>query len=236
MNWLTQLLGKPRAPVPGPERRILAALPVPPVPTEALLHQCRFVVVDVESTGLNVQKDILISIGAVAITNEQVLMADQFEAVLAQTHADTRDTVLLHGLGSEAIAGGEIPAEVLLRFHQWAGPATFLAFHAGFDRAMIERATREHFGMVPAREWLDIAHCLPALFPKLRDGRRSLDDWANCFGLENHARHEAAADALVTAELALIVLRAARREGMVTVADLQKKVRLYQQLEQMKSQ
>ncbi|MGB4343048.1 MAG: hypothetical protein WBJ03_05485, partial [Moraxellaceae bacterium] len=76
----------------------------------------------------------------------------------------------------------------------------------------------------------------PALFPKERDGLRGLDDWANFFGLHNHARHEAAADAFVTAELTLILLRAARRDGLQTVADLQKKIRLYQQLEQMKSQ
>lgn len=233
MNWLTRMFGK--APAPIPERRLLAALPSPPAAEEAQLETSRFVVVDVESTGLNVQKDLLISIGAVAIQNEQMRLADQFEAVLAQMQADTRDTVLLHGLGSEAIAGGEDPANVLLRFYQWSGPAVFLAFHAGFDRHMVERATRERFGMVPVREWLDIAHCLPALFPQYREGRRSLDDWAECFGLANHARHEAAADAFVTAELALIALRAARRDGLVTVADLQKKVRLYQQLQQMKS-
>lgn len=233
MNWLTRLLRRPAD--AGPGRRVLAALPHAPVPAEARLQDCRFVVVDVESTGLNVQKDLLISIGAVAIEKEQVRLADQFEAILAQPRADTRDTVLLHGLGGEAIAGGEDPATVLLRFYQWSGPAIFLAFHAGFDRSMVERTTREQFGLVPVREWLDIAHCLPTLFPALREGRHSLDDWAECFGLANHARHEAAADAFVTAELALVTLRAARHNGLVTVADLQKKVKLYQQLQQMKS-
>ncbi len=233
MNWLTRMFGNTTA--HGPERRILATLQAPPLASETRLQSCRFAVVDVESTGLNVQKDLLISIGAVAIHNEQIRLADQFEAVLAQAQADTRNTVLLHGLGSEAIAGGEDPAGVLLRFYQWSGPAVFLAFHAGFDRSMVERATREQFGLVPVREWLDIAHCLPALFPQHREGRRSLDDWAECFGLANHARHEAAADAFVTAELALIMLRAASRDGLVTVADLQKKVKLYQQLQHMKS-
>lgn len=233
MNWLTRLLQ--RRPDPGPGRRVLATLPAAPVPAEARLQDCRFIVVDVESTGLNVQKDLLLSIGAVAVEQGQIRMADQFEAVLAQPRADTRDTVLLHGLGSSTIAAGDEPADVLRRFYQWSGACVFLAFHAGFDRTMVERTTRDHFGMVPARDWLDIAHCLPALFPQQREGRRSLDDWALCFGLQNHARHEAAADALVTAELALIVLRAASRDGLVTVADLQKKVRLYQQLQQMKS-
>lgn len=233
MNWLTRMFGSTTS--HGPERRILAALTAPLPSAEARLDACRFAVVDVESTGLDVQKDLLISIGAVAIEKEQIRLADQFEAVLAQAQADTRNTVLLHGLGSEAIAGGEDPATVLLRFYQWSGPAVFLAFHAGFDRHMVERATREQFGMVPAREWLDVAHGLPALFPRYGEGRRSLDDWAECFGLANHARHEAAADAFVTAELALIMLRAARRDGLHTVADLQKKVKLYQQLQQMKS-
>lgn len=233
MNWLTRLLGK--SSLPAGDRRALAMIPAPAEPVQLTLHDCRFVVVDVESTGLNMQKDLLLSIGAVAIQNEQIRLADQFEAVLTHANADTRDTVLLHGLGSEAIATGDIPAEVLLRFYQWSGPAVFFAFHSVFDQSMVERATREHFGMVPPRLWLDLAVCLPAFFPKVRDGLRSLDDWAGYFRLDNHARHEAAADAFVTAELALILLRAARRDGLTTVADLQKKIRLYQQLEQMKS-
>lgn len=233
MNWLSRFFHKP--PESTPERRVLATLLAAPAPAIAHLESCRFVVVDVESTGLDTRKDLLLSIGAVAVIQGQIRLADQFEAVLAQPQADTRDTVLLHGLGREAIASGDIPAEVLLQFYQWSGPCVFMAFHAGFDRTMIERATREQFGIIPAREWLDLAHCLPALFPQHHDDRRSLDQWSSCFGLENHARHDAAADAMVTAELALIMLRAARQGGLKTVADLQKKVRLYQQLQQMKS-
>lgn len=231
MNWLIRKLFPPR--VAPALRRELALLPGLPPPGQLLLATQRFVVVDVESTGLNVNKDTLLSIGAVAINACRLGNGDGFEAVLAQPAADTRATVLLHGLGRAAVAAGHAPAAVLADFYRWAGPCVFLAFHAPFDRAMTERAVRLAGAVAPVRPWLDLAQALPALLPELRTGRRSLDDWAGAFGLHNTARHSAAADAYVTAELALVVLAAARRSGLVTVADLQQKIRRYQQLQEL---
>ena len=49
---------------------------------------------------------------------------------------------------------------------------------------------------------------------------RSLDDWLQLFGIQNHDRHDALADALATAQLLLVVLAAAGRQGLATWADL----------------
>ena len=43
---------------------------------------------------------------------------------------------------------------------------------------------------------------------------RLLDDWMSFFGLANLQRHNAYADALATAELALILFSRARRQGL----------------------
>ena len=58
------------------------------------------------------------------------------------------------------------------------------------------------------RPWLDLAPLAGALVPEAyRYGGRSLDDWLAAFGIECAIRHNAAADALATAEL-LLRLRA----------------------------
>lgn len=232
MSWLTRLLGKSHA-GDASLQQALAELPPCPPPAQLALADTRFVVVDTESTGLDVQKDKLLSIGAVAIEGGRLRVGDQFEAVLAHADADTRPTVLLHGIGADAVRAGQAPAEALLAFYRWSGPCVFIAFHAGFDRALTERSLRDVGGSVPQRSWLDLAVALPALYPARRDKRRSLDDWTSAFGLYNPGRHQAAADAFVTAELALAMLAVARRNGLHSVADLQRVMQDYQRLQQL---
>jgi DNA polymerase-3 subunit epsilon len=48
-----------------------------------------------------------------------------------------------------------------------------------------------------------------------------LDSLTHYFGLENEARHRAAGDALVTAEVLARLLRLAREEGVRTLQDLE---------------
>lgn len=232
MDWLTRLLGRNRT---GDTdlQQAFAELPSCPPPAQLALADARFVVMDTESTGLDVQKDKLLSIGAVAIEGGRLRVGDQFDAVLAHANADTRATVLLHGIGADAVRGGQAPAEALLAFYRWSGPCVFIAFHAGFDRALTERSLRDAGGNAPPRQWLDLAVALPALYPERRERRRSLDDWTTEFGLHNPGRHQAAADAFVTAELALAMLAAARRNGLHSVADLQRVMHDYQRLQQL---
>ena len=47
-----------------------------------------------------------------------------------------------------------------------------------------------------------------------------LDDWVKFFNLQVLQRHNANADALVTAELMLILLKRAKQQGIHTLADL----------------
>jgi DNA polymerase-3 subunit epsilon len=74
-----------------------------------------------------------------------------------------------------------------------------LAFHAPFDRTMIERACRLEGLPVPPNPWLDLEPLAGALMPQVR--ARSLDEWMAELGIVCAARHEAAADTMATAEL-----------------------------------
>ena len=62
--------------------------------------------------------------------------------------------------------------------------------------------------------WLDLAALAAALVPDAsRYGDRSLDDWLAAFGIECTIRHNAAADALATAELLLRLRAIAAKQG-----------------------
>lgn len=66
-------------------------------------------------------------------------------------------------------------------------------------------------------------------------GRGGLDDWLAHFRLNNSQRHHAAADALATAEIALILLSRARGQGIHTLQDLHTRLADWRRLQRSRS-
>src|SRR5690606_29319396 len=119
-----------------------------------------------------------------------------------------------------AIAAGEDPAEALLAFMAFVGDSPLLAFHAGFDQRMLARALKHTLGYRLQHLFLDVAHLAPLLCPEGERAHAGLDHWIAHFGLQVQQRHHASADALVTAEIALILFNHARRQGLTSPRQL----------------
>ena len=168
----------------------------------------RWVVLDVESGGLDAARDRLIAIAAVALVVDwprrrlAARPCDSFEAVLRQpeTPAD-KGNILLHGIGVGAQRRGTEPAHALGAFREFAAGAPLLAFHAAFDEVLLSRYARAYLGVELEGTWIDIEHLCAATHPKA--AARSLDEWLAHFGIECAQRHMAAADVLAEAELML---------------------------------
>lgn len=205
MNWLHRFLGKPPDLTPQQARRLAAwqALPVPR--QDQPIGASRYVVVDVESSGLNTARDRLIAIGAVAVTNGRIRLGDSLEIVLQQAQASAKDNILIHGIGGTAQREGVPPADALLSFLEYLGKDALIAFHVAFDQAMINRAMKTWLGLAFQHAWADLAYVAPALHPRIARRYRTLDDWMGRFQIGNYARHNALADALSTAELFLVL-------------------------------
>ncbi|WP_416208565.1 hypothetical protein [Acidovorax sp.] len=97
---------------------------------------------DVETSGLDMRRDRLLAIAAIALRVDWqrrtlgVALGDSFEVVLQQDEASSKDNILLHGIGAQMQRNGHGPPpwrcsafEELCRQQ----PA-LLAFHAAFDR------------------------------------------------------------------------------------------------------
>jgi DNA polymerase-3 subunit epsilon len=177
----------------------------------------RWVVVDVESSGLDVRRDHLLAIAGVALQlapgrRPRIDLTDSFEALLRPpegTDPAGASNILIHGLGLGQQRSGVDPGQALAAFDAWAGAAPRLGFHVDFDRAMIERAHPARTG--PPARWLDLEPL--AAIALRRSGPLALDDALRHHGIVCAERHEAAADALATAELLLAIWPALEREG-----------------------
>lgn len=208
----------------GPELRErdavrLAALS-PPVITDQPLSQQRFVVVDLETSGLNTLKDKILSIGAVSIENSAIALGNQFSCTLRRKGHTVTESVLIHQIPPSEVAAGVRPEKALLSFMEYVGSSPLLAFHAPFDQRMLARELDDAFAYNLRHPFYDVAEIAQLLCPEHAMRNPGLDDWVRFFGLQVLQRHNASADALVTAELMLILLKRAERQGIENLAAL----------------
>ncbi len=201
-NWLKQVFGRRSAD-----------------PDEA-----RWVVVDVETSGLDPTADGLISIGGVAMhANGHVMPGDSLEIIYRQRAASSRQNILVHGIGVDAQLGGADPEQATRAFLDFIGTCPILAFHAPFDRGFLARAVKIFVNQPFDNPWLDLAELAPALEPKTN--LKALDEWLAHHLIQVSTRHSAAADAFATALLAAKLLPVARRQGACDFGALQKLAR-----------
>lgn len=174
----------------------------------AAVDEARWVVLDVETSGLNPQRDQLLAIAAIAVRVDwlarrlSITPGDSFEVVLRQSEvACARDNILLHGIGLQRQREGEPMPDGLRAFAHFAGNSPLLAFHAPFDRAMINRFVQAQLGTVLPNRWVDIEQLCAVTHEKVR--ARALDEWLAHFNIVCAHRHQAAADTLAECELLL---------------------------------
>ncbi|MBB3243068.1 DNA polymerase-3 subunit epsilon [Pseudomonas sp. Tn43] len=219
-SWL-----RPVSPIlPGELQQRLERLPAVTELCDCSLREQRWVVLDLETTGLNLNKDRLLSIGAVVIEDGAIDFSQQFERTLQCTELKLGPSVLIHGLGPSAIAAGSDPAQALLEFMEFVGDSPVLAFHAPFDQHMLGRALKEHLGYKLQHPFLDVADIAPLLCPQAHIREAGLDEWIDWFKLEVFERHNASADALATAELVLILFSRARQQQIHSPLNLQQRL------------
>lgn len=211
--------------------------------TRAVSAPTRWVVLDVEATGLDAHRDRLLAVAAVAVRvpgpgsggqgRAEIVLGDAFECVLREDPAaqpplgdQARANILLHGIGLGERRHGVDPLQAMQALQGWLAGAPVLGFHVAFDETLLQRQRRV-LGLPPLRQpFVDLEHVAQALTPQA--GGRSLDDWMARLGVQCAERHRAAADALATAEVLLHLWPALRREQRgraVGLADLQRLAR-----------
>ena len=216
LGWLA---GSKAADLPEEQQARRDALPAPRAPDDRPLHEQRLVVLDLETTGLNTNRDHVPSIGAWVIEDGCIDLGTHYESTLQGDHK-VSESILIHGLAPSAIAAGLEPSQALLDFMDFLGDSPVIGYHAPFDQRMLARALKSILGYELRHRFFDLAEVAPMLCPQARIYKGGLDAWVDYFGLEVLARHSASADALVTAELALILLRKARQQDINSLAAL----------------
>lgn len=199
--------------------------PAPIKVGDQTLYEQPLIVFDLETSGLDLQHDTVLALGAVHIVDQAIPLGRHMEHVLRVDTQLKPDSQLLHGYSQTDLQNGTAPQVALQELLHYGEGCIWLAFHAEFDRRMLDRALRQHLGIKFQYPLFDVAALAALLFPDHARPDGGLEHWAQVFGLVTIARHSAAADALLTAEIMLILMEAAHARGFHTWRQLSEAVK-----------
>lgn len=157
----------------------------------------RYVVFDCETTGLDIKSDRILSIGAVAIENNKILVSSTFSLFVKQDIFKP-ETVSIHGIlkeGEEKV----VEAEAVIQFLEFIKNATLVGHHINFDIEMINQALKRLDLGKLKNQYMDT----DIMFQKYKhypsEQHSSLDELCDEFKVRKTDRHTATGDAFITA-------------------------------------
>lgn len=204
-------------------RRVPLPLPSPDTPW----REAEFCVVDLETTGLDLRRDDVISYGAAIVRHARIPCGRVVYRQLRPTHPISVAAMTVHGLRSADLADAPLIAEVLDELIELLAGRIPVAHAAWVERAFLNRALRPG-GRRLGRMMIDTAALVRGcrLADPGTDREPGLEATAKRLGLPVHTPHHALGDAFTTAELLLALAtrleRTAdgRRPQPLTIGDL----------------
>lgn len=188
------------------------------------VDQVDFVVFDTETTGLDVRKDRILSIGALRVRDREINIGQSFEYLIQQPRQKAKaESIPIHGILPVERPGSLSEPEALARFIGYTGSAVLVGHHVRFDIEMINRALgRMGLGKLK-NPYIDTARLakrtrgLHHPGPKKTPG---LDELCQRYRIPPVDRHTAAGDAYLTALLLLKLMARLQDRGVRNLGDL----------------
>ena len=191
------------------------------------VSETSFVVLDTETTGFDLKRDRILSIGALRIQNGTIKAKEAFEVFLDQTAFDAK-TVEIHGILKKGKVTHIPEIEGLKKLLNLLHNAVLIAHHVRFDVGMINQALRRNGLPKLLNQELDTSVLYNKSLPRSKrktEGHYSLDELCAEFNISKTDRHTALGDAYITA---IAFFRILEKLKPVSLAQLLKKDRFWE--------
>ncbi|MFB9451284.1 3'-5' exonuclease [Dactylosporangium vinaceum] len=181
-------------------RRVPLPAPDPATPWRA----AEFCVVDLETTGLDLRRDEVVSFGAVVVRHGRIPCGETLYRPVRPGRAISVAAMTVHGLRAADLEGAPPLGDVLGDLVERLTGRVLVAHAAWVERAFLDRALRPR-GRRLHPMLIDTAALLRAAGLAERDTGREphLESAARRLGLPVHTPHHALGDAFTTAQLLL---------------------------------
>ena len=179
-----------------------------------------FIVFDIETTGLSIQNDKIIEIGAVRIADGKI--CETFGTYVDPETPISQEITNLTGITQEMVKGAPSQKEAVQSFLEFVGDRMLIAHNASFDMGFVRKACKEND--IPFdNAYLDTVALSRYLNPELKNHK--LDTVAKYFNLKDFNHHRAYDDASILAEIFICMIEKMRSSDISNFSELDKTMR-----------
>lgn len=189
--------------------------------TQRSLDEIEFVVIDTETTGLRPGAHRVIEVAGVRLRGGEIL--DAYQSLLNPGVRIPSFIARFTGITQEMIAAAPHSHEVLPEFLRFVEGALVVGHNVGFDLGFLTYEAQLLGHSFPL-DGLDTIPLARRFLPGLK--RFKLDTLAARLHIPISDRHRASGDARVTAAAFLALLELAKKQGILTLGQLQRRLQL----------
>jgi DNA polymerase-3 subunit epsilon len=173
--------------------------PPPPLADDLALEEVPVLALDIETTGLDVERDRLLSVGAVRLHGTRLFRAVALDRLVDPGVPVPPAASAVHGITDAMVEGAPSFAEVWPELEAMMSGVVVVGHNIGFDLAVLRREVETAGGCWSDPPSLDTMRLVAALDPSRTD--LNLETVMADFGIGVEGRHTAFGDALAAAEL-----------------------------------
>ena len=169
------------------------------------------VALDIETTGLNPRRDVIIEIGAVKYDGNEI--AGKWQSLINPQRSIPNMIIQLTGIDNQMVASAPPITAVIQDFADFVGDLPVIGHNISFDLAFLE--LHNNFSINPVNDTFEIASVILPSAP-----RYSLATLVDVLGIKNMSPHRAQEDADATLEVFLRLLEKARTLPVHLIAEI----------------
>jgi DNA polymerase-3 subunit epsilon len=194
-----------------------AAAQLPPL--DGLWRTGRYCVLDLETTGLDLRRDQIVSYAAVPIDEARIRVADVSQSLIRPNRAIPASAVRIHGIRPADVEAAPALAEVLPSL-LGAMTGRILVVHVDWVERGFLREPLRALGLRIREPVLDTDRLAHALFSDLGADPVGLTSLARRLKLPVYTQHDARGDALTTAQVFLALASKLDQRSPQTIRSL----------------
>ncbi|MDD2895378.1 MAG: 3'-5' exonuclease [Aliarcobacter sp.] len=170
-----------------------------PIPNE-------YVCLDCETSGLNPKKDEILSIGAVHIKENKILMRKTFNIFLKSSKYINPESIKIHHIRPIDLENGINPQDGIYQLLEFIGSRPIVGYYIKFDVAIISKYTKEYIGINLPNETIEVSSMYYKIRKKSTDYEfidLKFDTILKNLNIPTLGKHDALNDAIMTSMMFL---------------------------------
>lgn len=165
-----------------------------------------YICLDCETTGLSPKKDEILSIGAVKINDNKIVMRETINIFVKPSKNIDAESIKIHHIRPVDLQNALEPKEAILKLLDFIGNRPIVGYYIDFDIAMISKYTKKYIGIKLPNESIEVS----SMYYKTRKKSSEyefidlkFDTIMNELDIPTLGKHDAFNDAIMTSMIFL---------------------------------